>query len=66
MKARIIIDLDMDTGDYELEFTSPSHPGQGINYEILLEALRRVIGDWDKQVGGNLPSVHGKVTRSDN
>ena len=53
---RAIIDLDLDTGDYEIEFKNLSEPSGFIDYHQVAPALRKVFGDADRRItGGQAP-----------
>lgn len=49
MKARVTIDIDSSTGDYDLIFNNISSPGAPIDYTALTAVLRRIFSDVDKK-----------------
>jgi hypothetical protein len=46
MRAKIIIEVDVDTGEYSLEFGNLSNPGKGIDQQELAEALEKIVAAW--------------------
>lgn len=48
-KIRITIDIDTQTEDYDIEFRNVSDPGGGIDQDVLMELLRRIMDDFLKQ-----------------
>lgn len=65
MKGKVTIEFDTVSGEYELDFKNISDPGEGIDYAVMQRALRQVISDVDRQVGGKL-SATDQVIRNDN
>lgn len=41
MKARIILDVDTETGDYEMQFRNVSKPGEPMDAGRIMELVRR-------------------------
>lgn len=50
MKIQAIIDLDLDTGDYEIQFKNVSQPGASMDYHRAAHALRKVFKDADAKI----------------
>jgi len=65
MKIRVTIEFDIDSGEYELQYKNISHPGTSIDANHLTEAVRRILGDFDKQTGGDI-SITDVAPRGDN
>ena len=53
---RAIIDLDLDTGEYEIQFKNLDDFGGFIDYHKIAPVLRKVFADADKRItGGQAP-----------
>ena len=50
MQVRITIDLEWETGEYDIVFKSLSDPGSSIDYTTLRKVLNRVFTDLDNKV----------------
>ena len=48
--VRITIDLDWDTGDYDIEFRSLTDPGFNIDQAVMYEALKKILEDWNTKI----------------
>ena len=46
MKIKVEIEVDTESGDYELTFYNLGEPGEGMDLFIVQEATRRVLHDW--------------------
>ena len=65
MKIKVEIEIDIPAGNYELTWHNLSSPGEPMDFNILQEALRRILADFTKQVGGEI-KVEAPKTRKDN
>ena len=52
MKYKITIEADTETGDYEVGFNNLTDREAGVDYHLAMEIVRRVIGDFQRQTGG--------------
>ena len=53
-KYKVEVEFDTESGDYSLQPFNLSNPGEGIDYHILKEALRKVFGDFIEQREGEI------------
>lgn len=49
MRVAVTVEVDTETGDYEMVCRNVSHPGDGIDWGIVSEMLRRIFVDVDKR-----------------
>jgi len=43
-KVRATIDVDLDTGEYEVTYNNLSHPGQGIDLTETITMIEQALG----------------------
>jgi len=43
MEVRVIVDLNMETGEYEVTFKNISNPGESMEYSDVAVVLQRVL-----------------------
>ena len=50
MKCMLLATIDLSTGAYEIEFRNVEKPGEGVNYDEFMPALRKVLADFDARM----------------
>ena len=55
-KVQLKLDIDMDSGDYEIKFHNLSHPGESIDYSELQKLLSQVLTDFSLQINTGIDS----------
>ena len=50
MRWQVMVTFDTEDGAYELEFHRLDQKGGGIDYAVVMEAMRRVFGDLDNRI----------------
>lgn len=56
MKIKCEIELNTDTGEYEIQFWNLSKPGQSIVYTDVLPVLKRIFDDNEKEITSGIDS----------
>lgn len=64
-RYRVEVEFDTETGDYSLSPHNLDHPGEGMDYHMIKEALRRIFGDFINQREGEINRAV-KQAREDN
>lgn len=64
-RYRVEVEFDTDTGDYDIVPRNLSHPGTGIDYHMMKNALRKIFGDFIEQREGEINRAV-KQAREDN
>lgn len=63
MKVRCEIDLNVDTGEYEMKFWNMSHPGRTIEYNEVRSMVKKVFMDTDNQIESTGNDSDERVTK---
>ena len=50
MKCRFSAVIDTDIGSYEVELNNLEEPGEGLEYEVLRQAVYAVLADLDRRM----------------
>lgn len=53
MKYKVTVEFDSETGDYDLLFNNLTDKSQGVDYNMIMKAMRKIFGDFEKQMGQN-------------
>lgn len=62
MKVKCIIDMDLESNDYEVSFTSGNK--EGIDYYEVKKFLQHVLADWSKQIEDSGIDSDDNVTKA--
>ncbi len=52
MKVKCEITMELDSGDFELEFHNLTEPGAAIDYERIKRIVGRIIAQWEAEKAG--------------
>lgn len=61
MNYRVTVDVDTLTGEYEIQFSNVSHPGEPVDYSELRGFLKAIVGDFDEKVQSDPESIDAEV-----
>ena len=62
MKVKVVIELDTDTSEFTTQFFNMSSPGEGMDYGIVNDILKKIFRNVDEQVG-NAPSDDEQIIK---
>ncbi len=58
--------IDLETGEYELRFQNVSNKGEPMDYYEVLNALIKVVRDWERQVDSLGPNSDENILKNIN
>lgn len=51
---KITVEIDTDSGDYEMQFRNLTNKEDGIDYNLAMEAMYKIFGDFEKKTRGEV------------